>query len=78
MNFGCCGGPLCIVAAAVVGLIVHCAAVCLLPLLQGMASGSSTVEETLRQELNSQRDVATRLRQELTAARQQVRFVVHM
>eukprot|EP00775_Hariotina_reticulata_P006957 gene6957-7173_t len=39
--------------------------------VQGLASGSSSVEETLRQELNSQRDVSTRLRQELGAARQQ-------
>lgn len=33
-------------------------------------SSNSSVEETLRQELNSQREVSTRLRQDLATARQ--------
>jgi homeobox protein cut-like len=40
--------------------------------LQGAASASGSVEDTLRQELNSQREVSARLRQDLAAARQQL------
>lgn len=40
--------------------------------MQGAASASSSVEDTLRQELNSQREVSARLRQDLAAARQQL------
>lgn len=35
-----------------------------------MQAASSSIEDTLRQELNSQREVASRLRQDLAAARQ--------
>lgn len=43
--------------------------------MQG-TSGSSNVEETLRQELNSQRDVSARLRQDLAEARQALHSTV--
>ena len=38
--------------------------------LQGVGSVSSSLEDTLRQELNGQREVAARLRHDLAAARQ--------
>lgn len=42
---------------------------------EGAAASSSSVEDTLRQELNSQREVSARLRQDLAAARQQLHDV---
>lgn len=47
----------------------------MLPNMQGAAASSSSVEDTLRQELNSQREVSARLRQDLAAARQQLHDV---
>jgi homeobox protein cut-like len=43
---------------------------CLCTVLLRHQAASSSIEDTLRQELNSQREVASRLRQDLAAARQ--------